>query len=156
MSFTRVLLIGIVTLAAACDQAPTRPTGTEQPPISTVPSSPSPSPTPSGISGNWVGTFDDSDSADCATNESASASFSQDDDRVHGTLTAVGACGLERVAFEGAIDAANLSGALTVGEFSGKATGTLSGDVLEVQTTDMWDPTRHRLIPSVVMHLHRQ
>ena len=155
MSFTRVVLIAIVSLLAACGQSPTRPTVSEQPPIATVPG-PSPSPTSSGISGNWVGTFDDSDAADCATNESASASFSQDGDRVHGTLSAVGACGLERVTFEGAIDAANLSGALKVGDFSGKATGTLSGDVLELQTTDMWDPTRHRLIPSVVMHLHRQ
>lgn len=156
MSFTRVVLIAIVTLLAACGQSPTQPTRTEQPPVTTVPSNPSPSPTSSGISGNWVGAFDDSDAADCATNESASASFSQDNDRVHGTLSAVGACGLERVTFEGAIDAANLSGALTVGDFTGKATGTLSGDVLELQTTDMWDSTRHRLIPAVVMHLHRQ
>jgi trimeric autotransporter adhesin len=42
MSFTRVLLIAIVTLSAACGQAPTRPTVTEQPPITTVPSSPTP------------------------------------------------------------------------------------------------------------------
>ena len=155
MSFTRVVLIPIVILSAACGQSPTRPTVPEQPPIA-VPSSPSPAPTSGAISGNWVGTFDTSDAADCHTNTPASASFTQDDDRVHGTLSAVNACGLERVAFEGALAGGNLDGALTVGEFSGKATGTLSGDVLELQTTDMWDPTRHRLIPAGVMHLHRQ
>jgi hypothetical protein len=103
-----------------------------------------------------VGTFDTSDPGDCATNTPASASFTQEEDRVHGTLSAVDACGLEKVAFEGVLDAGNLRGALKVGEFSGEATGTLSEDALEVQTTDMWDPTRHRLIPAGVVHLHRQ
>jgi len=37
MSFTRVVLIAIVTLLAACGQAPTRPTAPEQPPITTNP-----------------------------------------------------------------------------------------------------------------------
>src|SRR4029453_5610009 len=37
MSFTRVVLIAIVTLLAACGQAPTRPTVTEQPPITIAP-----------------------------------------------------------------------------------------------------------------------
>ena len=36
MSFTRVVLIAIVTLLAACGEAPTRPTPREQPPITTV------------------------------------------------------------------------------------------------------------------------
>ena len=36
MSFTRVAFIAIVTLLAACGQAPTRPTAPEQPPITTV------------------------------------------------------------------------------------------------------------------------
>jgi len=42
MSVTRVLLIAIVSFTAACGQAPTRPTVTEQPPIVTPPSSPTP------------------------------------------------------------------------------------------------------------------
>jgi len=36
MSVTRVLLIAIVSFTAACEQAPTRPTIREQPPITTV------------------------------------------------------------------------------------------------------------------------
>jgi hypothetical protein len=94
------------TLSAACGQAPPRPTVTEQPPITTVPSSPSPSPTPGAVSGNWVGTFDTSDhDSDCYTNTPPSARFTRDDDRVHGTLSAVNACGLEKVAFDGVLDA---------------------------------------------------
>jgi hypothetical protein len=54
MSVTRVLLIAIVSFTAACDHAPTRPTVTEQPPITTVPPSPSPAPTLGSISGNWA------------------------------------------------------------------------------------------------------
>ena len=42
MSFTRVVLIAIVTLLAACGEAPTRPTVREQPPITTE----TPPPTP--------------------------------------------------------------------------------------------------------------
>ena len=42
MSVTRVLLIAILSFTAACDQAPTRPTVPEQPPVTTVPSNPSP------------------------------------------------------------------------------------------------------------------
>jgi hypothetical protein len=50
MSVTRVLLIAIVMLAAACGQAPTRPTVTEQSSIATVPSNPAPSPTSVALS----------------------------------------------------------------------------------------------------------
>ena len=156
MSVTRILLIAIVSFTAACDQAPTRPTAPEQPPITTMPPNPSPSPTPGGISGTWVRTFDTSDAADCATNTPASASFTQDANRVRGTLNAVDACGLAGGAFEGVLEAGNLRGALNVGALAGEATGTLSEDGLELQTTDLWDPTGHRLIPAGVMHLHRQ
>jgi hypothetical protein len=163
MSFTRVVPIAIVTLAAACGQTPTRPTVLEQPPIVTVPSSPSPPPTPASISGNWVGTFNVSDiDSDCSffNPASASASFTQQDDRVHGTLSVVYACWPTEggVAFDGVNDAGTLRGTtLSRGEFSGEATGTLSGDALELQITDMWNPTRTAvLVPAGVMRLHRQ
>jgi len=115
MSVTRVLLIAIVTLAAACEQAPTRPTIPEQPPNTTVPPSPSPSPTYGSISGNWTGTFNVSDiDSDCSffNPASASASFTQQDDRVHGTLSVVYACWPTEggVAFDGVNDAGTLRG----------------------------------------------
>jgi len=162
MSFTRVVLIAIVTLSAACGQTPTRPTVTEQPPITTVPPSPSPAPTLGSISGNWAGTFNASDiDSDCSffANAPASASFTQQDDRVHGTLSVVYACWPTAggVAFDGVIDAGNLRGTLSREEFSGEATGTLSGDALELQITDMWNPTRTAaIVPAGVMRLHRQ
>lgn len=163
MSVTRVLLIAIVTLAAACEQAPTRPTIPEQPPNTTVPPSPTPSPTYGSISGNWTGTFNVSDiDSDCSffNPASASASFTQQDDRVHGTLSVVYACWPTEggVAFDGVNDAGTLRGTtLSRGEFSGEATGTLSGDALELQITDMWNPTRTAAIVAAgVMRLHRQ
>jgi hypothetical protein len=163
MSFTRVVLIAIVTLAAACGQTPTRPTVLEQPPIVTPPPSPPPSPTPSSISGSWAGTFNASDiDSDCSfwRNATASASFTQQDDRVHGTLSVVYACWPTEggVAFDGVNDAGTLRGTtLSRGEFSGEATGTLSGDALDLQITDMWNPTRTAaIVPAGVMQLHRQ
>lgn len=158
MSFTRVVLIGIVILAPACGQTPTRPTVPEPLPVVTPPPNP---PTPGSISGDWVGTFNVSDhDSDCSfyTNTPASASFTQDDDRVHGTLSVVYACWptLGGVAFDGVNDAGNLRGTLSRGEYSGEATGTLAGDVLELKTTDIWDPMRTSAIPAGVMRLHRQ
>ena len=159
MSVTRMALIALVTLSAACNQAPTRPTVTEQPPIVTAPPNP---PKPASMSGDWVGTFNASDhDSDCSffANASASASFSQEDDRVHGTLSVVYACWptYGGVAFDGMNDAGNLRGAVSREEFSGEATGTLSGDVLELQITDMWNPTRTAaVVPAGVMRLHRQ
>ena len=163
MSVTRVLLIAIVSFTAACDQAPTRPTIPEQPPITTVPTSPFPPTTPASISGNWAGTFDVSDrDSDCSFFNPAPAlgSFTQDNDRLHGTLklSTVHACWptLGEVTFDGVNDAANLRGTLTREEFSGEATGMLSGDVLELQITDMWNPTRTAaIVPAGVMRLHR-
>lgn len=107
MSVTRMALIALVTLSAACNQAPTRPTVTEQPPIVTAPPNP---PKPASMSGDWVGTFNASDhDSDCSffANASASASFSQEDDRVHGTLSVVYACWptYGGVAFDGMNDA---------------------------------------------------
>jgi hypothetical protein len=163
MSVTRVLLIAIVSFTAACEQAPTRPTVIEQPPITTVPPSPSPAPTPGSISGNWAGTFNASDiDSDCSfwANAPASASFTQQDDRVHGTLSVVYACWPTEggVAFDGVNDAGTLRGTLlSRKEFSGDATGTLSGDALELQIPDMWNPTRTAaIVPAGVMRLHRQ
>ena len=165
MSVTRVLLIAIVSFTAACGQAPTRPTVTEQPPIVTVPpNSPPPnSPTPGSVAGDWAGTFNASDiDSDCSfwANAPASASFTQQDDRVHGTLSVVYACWPTEggVAFDGVNDAGTLRGTtLSRGEFSGEATGTLSGDALELQIADMWNPTRTAaIVPAGVMRLHRQ
>jgi hypothetical protein len=51
-------------------------------------------------------------------------------------------CGLDNVAFDGALDAGNLHGTLKKREFSGVATKTLSEDTLERQTTDIANPTR--------------
>lgn len=42
MSFTTLVLIAIVIVFAGCNQAPTRPTVPEQPPVTTAPSNPSP------------------------------------------------------------------------------------------------------------------
>jgi len=105
------------------------------------------------IAGQWVGTFDAGDPADCHNNTPASATFEQKGEKVHGILRAGDACELSGVIFDGGFEAGELKGTLTSVGFSGSMVGTLSGDALELRIRNVrdWDAQ----MAAGLMHLHR-
>ena len=95
-----------------------------------------------------------SDPADCHTDTPASAIFTQEGSTIDGSLSAYSACGLDGVRFHGTLDGDHLEGDVVKDTFRGQATGTLSGDQLELVTSDLWSDNRQT--PAGVMHLHRR
>jgi hypothetical protein len=156
-----LLLTALYTAAAlgiACDHgAPIFPT-------TTAPSSgsvdqpfalcaPTPIDPEKPIAGCWVGTFDTSDPADCHTDTPATATFEQNGSAVTGTLSAYNACELDAVTFRGTLQDDHVDGSLVKGTFRGTLTGVLSGDHLELSTSDL--SSGNRFTPAGTMHLHR-
>jgi hypothetical protein len=146
-----ITCLAVVAISCAGGGTPAQPTVPATP--GTVPPPSPPGSSSANVAGTWVGTFDTSDPADCHTNTPASATFEQEEGTVRGVLSAVNACGLSAVVFDGGFQDGYLRGALTLGELSGSAVGTLSGGALELRTSDI--SGGGFLVPAGVMHLHR-
>ena len=155
----RGLIPFVAMVAISCGGgAPTQPTVPASPGTVGPPNPPGPSSGP--VAGTWIGTFDSSDPGDCASDTPATATFQQkqDEDSVQGILSAVDACGLSGIVFDGVFEDGSLKCSLRGVAFSGSAVGTISGETLELRTSDLWTsvgPWLGAYIPAGVMHLHR-
>jgi sugar lactone lactonase YvrE len=106
---------------------------------------------PTGLAGDWTGTFDSADFVDCDSGTPAQASFTLDGESIVGTLNAPNDCGFMGARFIGTLQGNIVSGKVGGDRFiNAVATGNLSGTNLEITIVNGWG-----LIPGGQMHFHR-
>jgi hypothetical protein len=151
--------LALIALLVGCHDSSGGPTAPAiNPTPNPIPPTPTPLPAASNITGNWTGTFDSNDEADCYTHVPATGAFSQNGSKISGSVTATQSCDLGG-SFEGTLQGNSLTGTLVkdVGWGGGHVFGLVSTSGISLNIADLTQtvPGGTAVIPGGGMELHR-